>query len=299
MRQKTMESVARLAKNLPTPENYFMGVLPSSMEMPRNILVFNRRRAEDLGKDFYYHFRFVLMVNLKVPGKVMVDEKVFEFKPGEAIFVFPHQFHHYLEPKSKSILWFFITFELDKSDWLSALKYQKVRLSETSLTYLRLLIRNYIDTMTSYSSLHNQVAHLTALILHELLHQKKRKKGSGSGFQLSMVEEVNRFIWDNLDKNLSIADLASKFCYSDSRLRTLYREKTGISLGRYIQETKISRASSLLVKPGYNISQIAHACGYQSVYAFSLSFKKRIGMSPLTYRKMQVKRYKLFEIKGK
>jgi transcriptional regulator GlxA family with amidase domain len=51
--------------------------------------------------------------------------------------------------------------------------------------------------------------------------------------------------------------------------------------------TRISRAKELLSSSKMSIESIAAECGFSSANYFSLIFKKEVGISPRSYRKMR------------
>jgi AraC-like DNA-binding protein len=127
---------------------------------------------------------------------------------------------------------------------------------------------------------------LTGLLLLELMKLDGRVNSRTSLERPSVIDQINRYIWDNFDRNLKISDLAERFPYSESHLRLLFRKRMGMSLGTYIQKVRMNRARALLVNSGLNVSQVAQASGYDSLYSFSRAFKKSIGLSPLAYKKV-------------
>lgn len=59
-----------------------------------------------------------------------------------------------------------------------------------------------------------------------------------------------------------------------------------MSLGSYMRESRLSIAASMLSDPNReSIEEIARACGFESIYAFSRAFKNVMGMSPSAYCK--------------
>ena len=122
MDKADLEALDRAARGLPEPKSFFRWLQPAGFELPGNLILFQRPHASMLGAEHHYHYRFVLIVNLRTEGTVALDNRSYELRPGEAILVFPHQFHHFHPPKSESIRWLFLTFELNQSEHISGLR---------------------------------------------------------------------------------------------------------------------------------------------------------------------------------
>lgn len=289
MDKPDLEGLERLVKNLPEPRSFFRGLIPSHFELPNNLILFQRVHSSMLGQEHHYHYRFVLIVNLRTEGTVVVDNRSFELRPGEALLVFPHQFHHFLAPKSDSLRWLFITFELNQPENLSVLRNRVNPLNENSRSHLSRMAALYQDKAAKESG--TGVSLLSGLLLVELMQQEGRSSNRTTVSRPSVIDQINRYVWDNFDKDLKLADLAQRFPYSESHLRLLFRKRMGMSLGTYIQKVKMNRARSLLVGSGQNVSQVAQSCGYDSLYSFSRAFKKSTGLSPLAYKKLNTNKY--------
>ncbi len=283
-RQK-IELLNEMVQDLPVPDDYFKGCFSPSLEIPNNLLIFHRKQSKDLGTEYFYHYRFVLILNLQTKGTVVLDDQSFEFCPGEALLVFPYQFHHYLEPDKKDIGWLFITFELENPDPLTALKNNRLSFSTKAWSYIHQLIDLYGQRNENKQTTYAPILLLTGLILQELLLSGTNEAGEKTNVQPSIVDDVNRYIWDNYNRNIGLEDIAKNFSYSTSHLRFIFRKKMGMSIGSYIQKVKINRARSLLINSGLNVSEIAAACGYESLFSFSRAFKKKTGLSPIAYKK--------------
>ncbi len=290
MDKADLESLEKAAKSLPEPRSFFRGLAPSNFELPNNLILFQRAHANMLGQEHHYHYRFVLIVNLRTEGTVALDNRSFELRPGEALLVFPHQFHHFHPPKSESIRWLFLTFELNNPENIAALRNKVNPLSETFRAYLGRLVQMYSEK-TAQKESSTSISMLAGLALLELMQQEGRSSSRTTMARPSVIDQINRYIWDNFDKDLKLSDLAEKFPYSESHLRLLFRKRMGMSLGTYIQKVKMNRARSLLVSSGLNVSQVAQSCGYDSLYSFSRAFKKTTGLSPLAYKKVNTAKY--------
>ena len=102
------------------------------------------------------------------------------------------------------------------------------------------------------------------------------------------VDEAIHFMKENLNKKLTIDELAKHTGYSISHFSTLFKERTGFSPITYFNQLKIQHACYLLDCTDIKINQVCFKIGVEDCYYFSRLFNKIMGMSPTEYRK-QVK----------
>lgn len=87
------------------------------------------------------------------------------------------------------------------------------------------------------------------------------------------------------DSDINNDDLASLSGVSTVYFRKLFTKSYGISPMRYIKIKRIEKAKSILESPYFtSISDVAEACGFNSVYYFSCAFKQETSCSPSEYR---------------
>lgn len=91
-------------------------------------------------------------------------------------------------------------------------------------------------------------------------------------------------ITQNLSARIEVAALARRVGVSVSQLERDFVELFGISPTKYISKVKLEAALEM-VRAGYAIADVAHACGYSDQSAFTRRFQAAIGMSPTEYRR--------------
>ncbi|HCQ9035534.1 TPA: helix-turn-helix transcriptional regulator, partial [Escherichia coli] len=76
--------------------------------------------------------------------------------------------------------------------------------------------------------------------------------------------------------------------YSRRYLQLLFKENIGVTLGKYIQLRRITRAAILLRFTNLKIVDISERLFYDSQQTFTREFKKNSGYTPLQYRKSKI-----------
>ena len=88
----------------------------------------------------------------------------------------------------------------------------------------------------------------------------------------------------NLEQPLSNKRLAKVAIMSESRFIRRFREATGRTPGRFVQDRRLHHAAELLVSTDQSIDQIAESCGFANRYYFTRVFAQRMGCPPARYR---------------
>jgi AraC family transcriptional regulator len=83
----------------------------------------------------------------------------------------------------------------------------------------------------------------------------------------------------------TIAELAEQFNTSRRSLLRLFKATTGASPSRYIEETKLDNAKTLLATSKMAIKKIAHEAGYSTASHFSTKFRQLTGLTPSAFRR--------------
>lgn len=88
----------------------------------------------------------------------------------------------------------------------------------------------------------------------------------------------------NLDRPLSLADLAANAHVSVRTLTRVFHAETGLSPQRWLARQRIERAKELLETTRLTVDQIARGCGLGSAESLRQHLHRQIGLSPSAYR---------------
>lgn len=98
------------------------------------------------------------------------------------------------------------------------------------------------------------------------------------------IQKVINFMKSNINKQLSLEDIAQSVNYSPSYLSTLFTQKSGVSPINYFNQLKIQKACQLLDFTDKKTKEIAFELSFSDPYYFSKVFTKYMHMSPKEYR---------------
>jgi len=110
--------------------------------------------------------------------------------------------------------------------------------------------------------------------------QLARQKRSKSSY----VEECKAYIGQNLNRMLSLNDIAGAIGINKSHLSRLFTQETGLSIMQYARKLRVEAAQSMLKYSDESISTIAQYLCFPSQSHFGKVFKEHTGKTPQIYR---------------
>lgn len=100
---------------------------------------------------------------------------------------------------------------------------------------------------------------------------------------ITPLARAKQYIRQNLNRPLTRREVAAAAGVHEDHLTRLFRRE-GLGFVEHINRERIKQAERLLEKDRLRISEIAYACGYESIPHFNRQFRKITGMSPTVYR---------------
>ncbi|MBK8045655.1 MAG: AraC family transcriptional regulator [Anaerolineales bacterium] len=121
-------------------------------------------------------------------------------------------------------------------------------------------------------------------LLAELIYHNNSFSPSLRTGRFHSLEPTFAYLVQNLQRSLSLADMANQAGLSESQFSHVFKQQTGHSPLTYFIHLKMQHACSLLTLTQLSIKEIAQEIGYADSYYFSRLFKKIIGVAPSDYR---------------
>lgn len=104
------------------------------------------------------------------------------------------------------------------------------------------------------------------------------------------LRRVLLHIDNNLAHKLSLGELAAVAGLSRMYFAHQFGRSMGLSPCAYVQSRRVEIAKGLLLTSDLSVYQIARQCGFGSSSHLSTTFKRRVGFSPIRWRKRELKR---------
>ena len=98
------------------------------------------------------------------------------------------------------------------------------------------------------------------------------------------LEQITSFMAKNIDRELSLQELADEHSMAVNTLLRHFRKIIGKTPMAYMRELRLRAAEELLINSALRIEEIAVQCGFGSSSHFIMVFKKHFGMTPENFR---------------
>ena len=99
-----------------------------------------------------------------------------------------------------------------------------------------------------------------------------------------IVQKIKNIIKDNIDKELSLYDIANDVGLNHQYLSAMFKKRTGKNVKKYITEERMARAKHLLLTSNLRIYEIAELSGYNDVKYFIDVFRSMEGCTPSDFK---------------
>lgn len=98
------------------------------------------------------------------------------------------------------------------------------------------------------------------------------------------MEQVCRFIRENLAEPLTVGQLARLVYLSQSRLKARFKAEVGMPPADYMMRQRVERAKALLEDTETTVGRIAATLGFSTPQYFATVFRRYTGQSPNRFR---------------
>ncbi|MDD6484071.1 MAG: AraC family transcriptional regulator [Clostridiales bacterium] len=150
--------------------------------------------------------------------------------------------------------------------------------------YTKKLIKSGDTAAEQYIQLYIEEM-LLSLYMHYSTTEEteKNKLNSTVSIMNGVFDRATDYMRKNLNKSLTIENISNALHVSQSELKRVFREYTGMGVITYFRNMRIEHAKTLIRDGGQNITEISERMGYESIHCFSKQFKSVAGMSPREY----------------
>jgi transcriptional regulator GlxA family with amidase domain len=98
------------------------------------------------------------------------------------------------------------------------------------------------------------------------------------------LRELQEWLPDNLDDDLSVPALARRAHMSERNFARAFREETGMTPAAYVEVARVESARIALETGDLPVETIARQAGFGTVETMRRAFRRRVGVSPNSYR---------------
>jgi len=243
-----------------------------------------RSRREPIGQ-------YVLIYCVDGAGWYEVDGRRFDVRPNSYFILPAGRPHSYAADAAApwTIYWIHFRGTLAQHYAAGCVGPQDVSPSDTSRISNRISLFEEIYNSLASSPTRESIRYAMAAFQHFLaslryLQPFRSAAGGKRGSEGGILEAAVHFFEENIERHLSLDEVAEYVGFSPSHLSAVFRRRTGHGPLAYFNILKIRRACQLLDETDMRLNQISFKLGISDPYYFSRLFSKIMGVSPRAYR---------------
>lgn len=99
-----------------------------------------------------------------------------------------------------------------------------------------------------------------------------------------LVRQIIEYMNAHYEEAISNETIAAHFNFNSAYLNRIFKNNTGNTMHEFLISRRLSTAMEMLRSQNMPVGEVAQKCGFQSLYHFTKTFKKRTRMSPSEYR---------------
>ncbi|MDF2890524.1 MAG: DNA-binding protein AraC-type [Clostridia bacterium] len=251
---------------------------------------------------FHYHDFNKIVIFISGNATYVIEGKYYKLRPWDILFVGSNEVHKpIIDPNEyyeRIIIWvnsnFLSNHSTEDSDLFTCFELaikEKINLFRLSTDHLN-VIR---DTLFSLEKairdrdfggkiLQSAIFIQLIVYLNRLIFRTKIKKHEKDIQYDERIVNILTYVNENIDSDLSIDKIASRFYMNRYYLMHHFKDQTGYTLHNYILQKRLAKAAAL-IKKGLQTTYVSDQCGFKDYSSFVRAFKKSFGLPPKQYYK--------------
>ncbi len=232
---------------------------------------------------------FVLITSGK--GFAAIGGKEYTLKPGMLLYFYPGLVHSMESCTDNPMSFYGLHFSIASIEYMN--NKWKVEEDISTLTLPAIMeMKNYPILSDLMKKLHyyfikneNDSRLMCSGLFSQLLYcifQDFKQNGFNYSSR-KKIEAAMGYIAENLGRKISANGIAAKLDMSSDYLSVLFKNYTGYTLTRYINQCRIDSAKLLLIEENGRIKDVAARTGFCDEFYFSRVFKRLEGISPAQF----------------
>lgn len=126
--------------------------------------------------------------------------------------------------------------------------------------------------------------HLAAGIVHCMSERLERAPRHKVRHTFS-PDTIRRYLMANLQRRITVNELAGVACLSVSRFHELFRDMTGETPHQFLLNIRLEQAAHLITSTALTVAEISYRTGFSSQSALTNAFRKHRGITPSALRR--------------
>lgn len=235
--------------------------------------------------------QYLLIVCKDGKGKVVIAGKEYTLSANQYIILPPHVSHQYNADETDpwSIYWFHFKGAKAEQIFREEQCHLKVGIVDFSTINKCYNVFEEIYNLLNRELTRKNVIHANFCFMYLLgclvyIGENEDLKFK-SEYNGSIINRSVYYMNQNINKKISLEEIAHFLNYSTSHFYRKFIKETGIAPMKYFTKMKMDKACDLLKDTNLKVNQVASLLGYSDSLYFSRVFSKEMGVSPEMFRK--------------
>jgi AraC-like DNA-binding protein/mannose-6-phosphate isomerase-like protein (cupin superfamily) len=258
----------------------------------------------------HWHRYLEIMYLMEGSFQVVVDNQHYTLDSGDIVMVNPDILHEYSNPadgKTQKALVFLFSLELlsgdlddfNEKNGKRVFAGQTVIRAKDGPPAYKKIVRLLLSMYKEYSkkapgwklAIKRNVYDLFLVFLRSMPRPEQKASEKNISLLLKHDETLERiFSWlyaHYSDPELTLEKAAQAAYFSKYYFSKFFRKKTGVTFKSWLTHLRIAHARDMLLDSDKTITDIAYACGFDSLKTFYRQFKIFCNMSPSDLRRIE------------
>ena len=225
------------------------------------------------------------------------DDKVYKLTKNQIIFHKPNSFHN-LQATSENVKYLVISFNAF-GNYIDRFGGKVLNLSDEQMEYVNKIsqmldlegldsrsmkITKFLKIMRDKPALYHRFTKYVELLLISLSENDVSNPKLIDNGETRLYKKAVNTLENNICSSISVEELAKECNVSSAQLKRVFNKYAGIGVHEYFLQIKVLYAKKLLSN-GMTVSEVAEKMSFSSQNYFSVVFKRKVGVSPLQYKK--------------
>lgn len=276
--------------------------LPHEVKRPMVITEFFSAFEHKCSNDYFFageiHDFWEILILIDGELRIMQDDKVYLLSKNQIIFHKPRVFHSVQSENDSNPLYFVVSFNVF-GDFMDRFENKVIKLSEEQMkdvyTIVNMLrnegldgnvfkITKFLKIMGDKPILFQKFTSHIELFLIGLSESNMLEPKLINNEETKLYKKAINTLEQKICSSISVSELAKECSVSTAHLKRVFNKYAGIGIHEYFLQLKILYAKKLLSN-GMSVTEVAEKMCFSSQNYFSVVFKRKVGISPLQYKK--------------